>query len=244
MRYEIPDNLRGLNLISMIAYHGIWDLVYLLGHSIPWYEGTAGYLWQQSICCTFILLSGFCWSLGKRPLYRGIQVFAAGILITAVTMAFLPEERILFGVLTLLGSCMLLLIPLEKILKRIEPKAGAAASLLLFLLLNQACYGWISLGKFQILQLPASLYRNLFTAYLGFPPPEFSSSDYFPLLPWIFLYAAGYFLYRWMKRKDLLFLLSTNRKSPLGFLGRHCLEIYLLHQPVLYLGLLLPRAIL
>ena len=62
------DALRGLTLVSMIAYHACWDLVYLFHADWDWYRGTGAYIWQQSICWTFILLSGFCFSLGRRPL--------------------------------------------------------------------------------------------------------------------------------------------------------------------------------
>lgn len=30
-RYEILDFIRGLILISMIAYHAVWDMVYIFG---------------------------------------------------------------------------------------------------------------------------------------------------------------------------------------------------------------------
>ena len=54
------DSLRGLTLFSMIAYRLCWDLVYLRGLPWAWYNGFWAYIWQQSICCTFILLSGYC----------------------------------------------------------------------------------------------------------------------------------------------------------------------------------------
>ena len=50
-RYALLDELRGLDLISMMLYHGTWDAVYLFGVAVPWYAGTPGRLWQQSICC-------------------------------------------------------------------------------------------------------------------------------------------------------------------------------------------------
>ena len=37
------DLLRGINLISMIAYHGAYDLVYLYGVNLPGYRGLPGY---------------------------------------------------------------------------------------------------------------------------------------------------------------------------------------------------------
>lgn len=58
-RCALLDELRGLDLISMMLYHGMWDLVYLFGVRAPWYGSWQGELWQQSICWVFILLSGF-----------------------------------------------------------------------------------------------------------------------------------------------------------------------------------------
>ena len=43
------DALRGLTLVSMIAYHACWDLVYLFHADLDWYRGTGAYIWQQSI---------------------------------------------------------------------------------------------------------------------------------------------------------------------------------------------------
>ena len=107
-RYALLDELRGLDLVSMMLYHGCWDLVNLFGIQADWYYGLPGHLWQQSICWVFILLSGFCVQLGHHTLRRGAQVFGAGALVTAVTLLFMPEDRVVFGVLTLLGSAMLL----------------------------------------------------------------------------------------------------------------------------------------
>ena len=30
-RYALIDSVRGITLLSMICYHGIWDLVYIYG---------------------------------------------------------------------------------------------------------------------------------------------------------------------------------------------------------------------
>lgn len=107
-RYRLLDELRGLDLISMMLYHGMWDVVFLFGVAQKWYTGRPGFVWQQSICWVFLLLSGFCLPLGHHPFRRGAVVFGAGALVTAVTLLFLPEDVVWFGVLTLLGSSMLL----------------------------------------------------------------------------------------------------------------------------------------
>lgn len=127
-RYALLDELRGLDLVSMMLYHACWDMMFLFGIWMDWYAGMPGRLWQQTICWVFILLSGFCVQLGHHTLRRGAQVFGAGALVTAVTLLFMPEDRVIFGVLTLLGSAMLLTDLLEKPLRRIPPAAGLAVS--------------------------------------------------------------------------------------------------------------------
>ena len=134
-RLHLLDALRGLCLISMIGFHGMWNLVYLFGVDAPWYRETPGYIWQQSICWPFILLSGFCWSFSRNHLKRGALVFGGGLIVTAVTCLLMPQNRIVFGVLTCIGSCMLLLIPLEKWAKKVPAFAGLGISFLLFVLL-------------------------------------------------------------------------------------------------------------
>ena len=183
-RYALLDELRGLDLISMMLYHGMWDAVYLFGVVVPWYSAGQGRLWQQSICWVFILLSGFCLPLGHHPLKRGAAVFGAGALVTAVTLLFMPENVVWFGVLTLLGSAMLLTGLVQKWLQKIPPAVGLAVSLILFALTYHTMDGYWGLGPLRW-ALPQGLYANYLTAYFGFYPVSFYSSDYFPLLPWL-----------------------------------------------------------
>ena len=254
-RLSLLDSLRGATLISMIVYHACWDAVYLLGADWPWYYSRGGYIWQQSICWTFILLSGFCIPFSRKLLRRGLIVFGAGALVMLVTNLVLPEDRVIFGVLTLIGSCMLLMIPVRELSENAEPGTGRRPGLwlalffALFVLFKDVNAGVIGTGMIHrlipafplmTLQLPQALYRNLATAYLGFPPAVFYSTDYFSLLPWAFLYMCGYELNRLLDAGGRLsapvFRLDI---PPLSFMGRHSLAIYLLHQPVLYLYVLI-----
>ena len=75
-RYRLLDELRGLDLISMMLYHGMWDVVFLFGVAQKWYTGRPGFVWQQSICWVFILLSGFCAPFGRYMLRRGTALSA------------------------------------------------------------------------------------------------------------------------------------------------------------------------
>ena len=220
-RLHFLDTLRGFTLLNMIAFHGLWNLVYLFGIRADWYTGTPGYLWQQWICWTFILLSGFCCSFSRNAIKRGMIVFDCGILVTVVTSVFMPEALILFGVLTCIGSCMLIM--------------AYCKNFGLFVLLRNVSSGSLGFEGWVICPLPEALYRNIFTAYLGFPPRKFFSTDYFPLLPWFFLFVTGYFLFRLLEERDLTQRLFSRGQIPvLNWLGRHSLLIYLLHQPILY----------
>ena len=58
-RYEKLDGFRGVTMLSMAAYHTLWDLNYMYGTKMHWYQTMPGFLWERSICMSFILLSGF-----------------------------------------------------------------------------------------------------------------------------------------------------------------------------------------
>ncbi len=233
-RYTVLDILRGFALVNMILYHAMWDIVYMFKVNIVWFRSDGAHIWQQCICWTFILLSGFCWSMGKRRLKRALITLGGSLIITLVTAVCMPNNIILFGILSLLGTAMLVLIPLDKLFVKINPYVGAVLSFLLFCVTRYINSGTLRLGDFVIAKLPETLYANYFTAYLGLPHSSFYSSDYFSVLPWIFLFFTGYFLYHVFKKHNLLKYLSAFRLKPLEFLGRHSLIFYMIHQPVVY----------
>ena len=232
-RYTLIDVLRGFSVLSMIIYHTVWDLVYIYNIDMPWYSSVVGNAWQASIYVTFILLSAFCWNMGRKRLKRGLTVFIGSCIISAVTVLLMPENSILFGILFLIGSAMLILIVLDKVFRKIPPVLGFFISIFIFVLLLKINDGIIGVGNLHF-SVSKTLYANAFTAAFGFPGSSFSSMDYFPLLPWLFLYFAGYFLYFVFKKYDWLKYLTVISFKPLEFIGRHSLLIYMLHQPIIY----------
>lgn len=235
LRYHLLDTIRGAVLISMICYHGAWNLVHLYGIHWRWYAGTGAYVWQQSICWTFIFLSGFCWSFGKKHWKRGLMVFGGGLLVSIVTLLVMPENRVLFGVLTLIGSCMLLMIPLDKVCRKIPAEAGALTSAVLFVLTRNVNRGYLGFEGWNLLELPREWYHGVLATYVGFVPDEFYSTDYFSLMPWFFLFLTGYFVCLICKKRKVLENEIFLKQMPaLSAIGKQSLLIYLLHQPVLY----------
>ena len=233
-RYYVLDTLRGFALINMILYHAIWDLVYVFRFDWSWYRSNGAYIWQQYICWTFILLSGFCFAFGKSKYKRGIIVFVCGFLITLCTCIFMPENRVVFGILTLIGSCMILMTPLKTKLSQMNPFLGAFVSFGLFVITRNVNIKFLGFESWNIISLPESLYQNLFTAYLGFPRNNFYSTDYFSIFPWIFLFSTGFFLSLIFKKQNWLSVLKPRLCKPLEWLGQHSLPIYVLHQPIIY----------
>lgn len=232
-RYRFLDTLRGFALINMIAYHTLWDLVYIFGINLPWYRSPASHIWQQAICCTFILLSGFCQPFGRKNLFRGFKVLVCSAVITCITLIFMPDSPVFFGILTLLGSAMIIFSAQEPLLRRLNPFSGVTLFLLLFIFTKNIDSGYIGLGGFSV-QLPDTLYGNTLSAFLGFPPRGFVSSDYFPLFPWTFLFAVGYYLNFIFKKYNLMRFLQNPGISFFEAPGRHSLLIYMLHQPLIY----------
>lgn len=275
MRYQLLDTLRGLSLVSMILFHACWDLVYLFGYDWPWYKGTPGYLWQQSICWMFILISGFCMGLkqerrvlpfadkrgateensslqfaGKqgvakenrslwRDCKRGLVVLAAGILITIATLLFSPQTKIIFGVLFFLGISMILTAMLRPAFRKIPPFIGMLCAGVLFFVLRNINDGNLGFEGIVLCHLPNFLYeQGLLATFFGFQDKNFFSTDYFSLIPWYFLFLAGYFLCRCFLEKNSSATLPEFFKKGIPvfeIIGQHSLPVYLLHQPVILL---------
>lgn len=234
-RVQLLDTIRGIVLVSMILYHATWNFVYIYGMDWAWYRSEGAYIWQQSICWTFILLSGFCFSLGRRHFKSGTLVFGSGLLVSAVTLLAMPQNRIIFGVLTCIGSCIWILAFLEKIFRKLPWEIGIGVSFFFFIVTKNINSGYLSIGGFKLGEIPKEWYLNYVTTYLGFPFRGFYSTDYFSLFPWIFLFLTGFFLFGIWEKYGLKDKKFMKINIPFfSFMGRHSLVIYLLHQPIVY----------
>ena len=221
-RFAILDTYRGFVIINMIAFHFLYDVFMAFGVDRHWYFQPVNRFWQQYICWSFILLSGWVWPYGaSKALKRGIFLNICGLGITAVTAIALPSEIVIFGVLNFLGSAVLLMIPLEKLLKRIPSALGFFIFFALFIRFYY-CNTW-SMGIESILLIP-----------IGFPTRGFYSSDYFSILPWFFLYVTGYYLGRILESKKGFLRINGVKIPVLDIMGRKSVWIYLIHQPICY----------
>ena len=218
-RIDFLDLWRSVCVWMMLLYHAVFDLMVfgLLPAALETHPVTRAY---TALCSGgFILLSGFCIRISRNPFRRGGIVFASAMLVSAgATLAGLP---IYFGVLHLLGTCMLLYALLGRWIERLPANR---TFIFLCLLLFAAAFAWAPGLRVEAGWL--------------FPPQaqreDFYSTDYYPLLPWALLFLTGTLLGR---SPDFPWDSSALRKSypaALTFCGRHSLAIYLIHQPLLF----------
>lgn len=217
------DALRGFCIVCVIFVHFMFDLVYFLGKQVdfpPLYTFI-----QQYGGAIFVVLSGCCATLGSRSFRRGVLVFGCGMLITLVTFGMnrmgmaASDVVVKFGVLHLLGICMMLY-PLLKKLPTTALSVFAAA----IVAIGYAIQGM----RFSV--------RWLFP--LGFVYPGFTSSDFFPLLPQLGWFLLGIVIGRTLYHERRTLLPGATKDFFLfrffQWCGRQSLWIYLLHQPVVY----------
>jgi len=233
-RFWEVDLLRGIAIILMIIFNWSFALSYLKiytfnGGSLYWY------VFPRFIGGMFIFLAGLSLTLmynhiknkkgiHKKFFSRGLKIFCYGLLITIITFLTFPEAFIIFGILHFIGISIILGSFFLKYKK---------LNLILGLLI-------IALGFY----LQSFRFDFSFLFWLGFIPSNFFTFDYWPILPWFGVTLLGIFfgnlLYKNGKRifkiKDFSNSLIT---KSLDFLGRNSLIIYLLHQPLLILILLL-----
>lgn len=232
-RCGLIDAIRGFAVVNMILCHLLYDLfcVYSLR---PGYSGEpAVILWELSIGCTFIIISGVSIHFSRHGYRRGLIVLCGALVVTLLTMFFIPSEIIWFGVLNFLGCAILITFALRKALMRIDARWGAGTCLLLFAVMFGLPDGYLGFFGLRIISLPEALYQSPYLAFFGLPSKGFHSADYYPLVPWLFLYFFGFFLWVIIKEKgwDAYF----RRRIPvLSVIGRYSFVIYMLHQPLLF----------
>ena len=195
-RIALLDWVKAAAIVNMVLYHALYDAAFLFGASgvQEFMRSAFAHWWERGICGAFILVSGALALHSRRPYRRALVVFGAGMLITAVTLVFTPQFSIWFGILHFLGLAGLVTALAAPVLRRVPPWAGLAVCAALFWLTHTIPYGHWPWGT----PLPQALYDAKFFLFLGFWPMNsgLTSSDYFPLMPWLFLFWAGLFARR------------------------------------------------
>lgn len=233
-RINLIDAIRGLAVVDMVLFHFVYDIFVIFLEQPRWPYTFPVPLWQRTICITFIFISGFSFFLAKSHMKQAIRLIGTGALITLFTYFFIPSLVIYYGIIFFLGVAALITAGLHKVLKGRFAVCGLLLSLVLFVVFYSVSSGTLNLFFTQI-QLLKSLYSTSWLVFLGFPNEGFYSSDYFGVLPWIFMYFAGYFACNILKDKISKISIFYLRIPFLEFFGRHSYIIYLVHQPICFI---------
>ncbi len=219
-RLHYLDVTRGIAIILMVIYHFFFDLdnfnyIQIEMNSDLFWRGfrtiiISLFLTTMGISLALTHSKGICWQcLKKRTLFLG----GAATLVSIASYLQFPQTWIYFGILHfILFASWLGLFFLGK------PYLSLISAIVIII---GYFSGWLNTNfLFSFLQ-----------PLLHLPP--YYTEDLVTVFPWfafvllgIFIVAKGWHLYPQLKPN----LLSEK----IGFLGRHSLLIYLLHQPILF----------
>lgn len=262
-RFREIDLFRGIAILMMVLFHTLFDISFFGIAQVNVSSGFWRYF-AYATATLFLFLVGVSlvvsharasrylagFALARKFLVRGAGIFVLGLGITVATWFYLREGFILFGILHLIGISVMLS-PLFFRFRKYNIILGLLCILIgLFVVSSlgpvylpaigiQPAGAWstgyspIASWSFTGTILPILLLP------LGIYGPGFASVDYTPLFPWfgvvLFGMGAGELLYGDGVRHFTAPRLPDILVSPLSFLGRHSLLIYLVHQPVIIL---------
>lgn len=215
------DALRGVMILGVIAIHIVIGSRFM----VVWYPLPAWLeIFMGRVGTLFVILSGLSATLGIRSVRRGMTVFGCAIgleigsYLCVLIGAFDDSMVIRFGVLHLLGICMMI----WPLLKNSKPWLLVAMGVVI-----------IVLGYwFETLYVtPKFLYA------LGLRATDFASGDYYPIFPHLGWFMLGGALGKWLypEKKTLFPKVNAERADRRFFrcCGRNSLVIYLLHLPLI-----------
>ncbi len=217
-RIETIDIAKGIMIIAMVAYHFLYDLVFFCDVPYIYLKNPICDTLQLLICSVFILCSGISAHISRSNLYHGLRIGVGAICVSITTYLFNPSSYVVFGILHFLALATLIYVPLKPFVSRIPSSIG-------YLL-------WGGLFAITIFIFPINTEISHLWLF-GFTDSAFSSTDYFPLFPWIFLYLFGTQLGTPIFNGEFPEFFYNLRCKPLAWCGKRSFYIYMVHQPIL-----------
>lgn len=231
-RVFLLDEIRGFAILCMVVYHAMFNLKYEFGVDVPIFFEDWFNVIRDIFAGSFILISGIMCRYSHDNVRRGAKCFMVGMVITFV-VPFFSAGGISFGILHMLGVSMMLYGLFEGPLEKVPPFVGFAVAALLAVFTWNTVSGYIGIGAFRR-SFPEEA-RNVGVLYpFGIFSKEFYSSDYFPLLPWFFVFTAGSYLGYWFKNGDMPRVFYNSHCRWLAAVGRATIWIYIVHVPIIY----------
>ncbi|MDE6724411.1 MAG: DUF1624 domain-containing protein [Ruminiclostridium sp.] len=233
-RVGFLDELRGFAIICMVVYHLMVDLKFVFNVDVPIFFESWFDIIRDVFVGIFISISGIVCNYSRSNVKRGVQCFFIGMIITFVTAFLSPSSPDMFGILHCLGVCMMLYGLGQPIFEKIPAFAGIIINVLIFVFTFNFKSGYTGIYGFFRVKMPDILYSTSVLFPLGFPGKGFTTLDYFPLFPWLFLFIAGAFYGVYVKNGHAPKFFYKTHIPFFAAAGRHSIWIYVLHQPIIY----------
>ena len=229
-RFIELDILRGFAISAMILFHLLWDLDYFGIVRLNKSMYNSNVIFQA----LFLILVGITLAVKsnrtkepstdvyKQIMHHGLWIFSLGMAITAVTLLFMPERPVLFGILHCIGISIVLSVFILRF-KTYNIVFAATIITAGFII------GHYHVTHPTILHLMLGLHQTNVWKY---------TIDYFPLIPWFGVtllgVGIGNILYKNNKRRFKMPNLPSYKPITIfSWLGKHSLAIYLFHQPII-----------
>ena len=225
-RIDGLDIFRGLAILCMVLYHFTYDLNYFQIISVDM-NHTAGFLLvRYTIMSMFLVSVGMSLALAHKNMIkwssvrkRILQLGLASLTVTVATAMVFPNSWVYFGILHFVLLASLITLPLLRF-----PKTTLVLAILI--LLGSATKLLHMHVIYTFLKIPLSL------------PPY--SEDLVPLFPWLAVVFIGVVIVEYDLHQKIfghkIFNISSPIHKILKKMGQHSLIIYLIHQPILFLG--------
>ncbi|WP_425351430.1 heparan-alpha-glucosaminide N-acetyltransferase [Methylocystis bryophila] len=221
------DAARGFAVVAMVAYHFVWDLGNFdyIDRYFPYSAQFKSF--GHAIALSFLFIAGVSLVLAHErnpsfgPFWRRLaRIAAAAALVSLGTYLVFPQSFVFFGILHCIAAASLLAAP--------------------FLFLPWPASLFAAVAVFLAPRfLAAPVFDAPWLSWIGLSTVEPLTNDWRPLFPWSGALLAGV---AFAKAPGVLAALGrfepTGAGSAFanasGWLGRHSLAIYLLHQPLLF----------
>jgi len=221
VRIPEVDALRGIAIVTMVAYHFAFDLAHVGVTAWNFYRDPFWLHARTLILSSFLLLAGVSLVLADRAgtparrfwMHVG-RIAACALLVTAATLVVFPRSFIWFGVLHAIAVSLVLARPFVR-----RPWLAVAVGIAVIVAGN-------------VYAAPAFDTRAL--GWIGFATRRPFTEDYVPLLPWTGVVLVGVAVGHALANTGFRAVRGlAGAPRVLRFLGRHSLAVYMLHQPIL-----------